>query len=343
MSLPEQIQRQVDEAKAIIEQRYGKKDEASSEAPAESDVAVAEEAEAPAPEAKPETAVEKRAEPTERVTHEATDENDATYAQRWRSLQGVYNATKRQMDEAQQRIVNLEQLLSQMQSEQMDSSIPKAAKHVTDKDKTEYGEDMVEFARRVSREEVAPLAQAVKMLMSKIDQLQGVVPVVQNVAAAQAKSAHDMFYEALTKRVPDWQTVNENQKFHDWLLSDDPLSGLQRQTLLTDAHNNLDLARVVNIFEMGKQALGLKPAEVQVAAATAAKAATASKLEKQIAPGRASAGTAPPQQAEKKMWTRADITKFYSDKMAGRFKGRDAEAQALERDIFVAQREGRVA
>jgi hypothetical protein len=216
-------------------------------------------------------------------------------------------------------------------------------KHVTDKDVTEYGADMVEFARRVSREEVVPLAQAVQQLVSRMDQLQGVVPMVQQVAQTQAKTAHERFYEALSSRVPDWQSVNENAKFHEWLLSQDPLSGLQRQTLLTDAHNNLDLVRVASIFDTWKREAGIVAAPANNAAAAAtAKSANQSRLEKQIAPGRASASAAPSTQAQTKQWTRSEIAAFFRDNMEGKYKGREAEARKLESDIFLAQREGRV-
>jgi hypothetical protein len=214
---------------------------------------------------------------------------------------------------------------------------------VTDKDVTEYGADMVEFARRVTREEVTPLAQAVRTLMERIDQLQGVVPMVRQVADTQAKTAHDKFYESLSSRVPDWQQVNENARFHEGLVSADPLSGLQRQTLLTDAHNNLDLPRVVSIFETWKREAGIAAAPAVDAAKAATNASNISKLDKQIAPGRASAGSTPPTPATKKQWTRGEIAQFFADKMAGRYKGREAEARSLESDIFLAQREGRVA
>lgn len=347
MSLPEQLQKQVDNAKAIIEQHYGAKPAEEDNTPAADPAPAADptpvgETQAPVAEATPPAAEVQT--PQTSVTHDDPDENNATYAQRWRSLQGVYSATKRQMDEAQSRIANLEQLLSDMQAAKLENSVPKPARHVTEKDVTEYGGDMVEFARRVAREEMAPLAQAVQMLMGKLDQVQQVVPVVQNVAAAQAKTAHELFYEKLTERVSDWRSVNNNPKFHDWLLSADPLSGLQRQTLLTDAHNSLDLERVVNIFEMGKQAIGAKPAPAVAppTAPTPAAASNVSKLEKQIAPGRASTGSAPPQQQQKKQWSRTEISKFFSDKLQGKYKGREAEARAMEQDIFAAQREGRV-
>jgi len=328
MALPTQLQEQVDNAKAIAEHLYSPKEESSTEE-------VSAESEDSSQDGQSsESATREVASTQENRTTSDTDENNNTYAQRWRSLQGVYNAQKRQLDETQGRLANMEQLITQMQSAPaQDYSRPS---HVTDKDMTEYGEDMVEFARRVTREEVVPLAQAVQQLMGRIDQLQGVVPMVQRVAHQQAQNTHEKFYAALSSRVPDWQTVNENQAFHNWLLSPDPLSGLQRQTLLTDAHENLDLPRVVSIFETWKRETG-----VATAPAVAAKTSNASKLERQIAPGRAS-GTTPPTQAQKRQWTRQDITAFFKDKMDGKYKGKEEEARSIESDIFLAQREGRV-
>ena len=328
MALPTQLQEQIDNAKAIAEQYYGPKEETSTEEVSAESEDSSQDGESS------ESETQEVASTQEQTTTPSEEENNETYAQRWRSLQGVYNAQKRHLDETMQRLNNMEKLVSQMQSAPEQAT--KAPAHVTDKDVSEYGEDMVEFARRVTREEVGPLAQAVQQLMSRIDELQGVVPVVQRVAQSQAQNANEKFYASLTSRVPDWQEVNENRKFHDWLLSQDPLSGLQRQTLLTDAHDNLDLPRVVSIFEAWKRENGVAPAIQE-----AAKSSNISKLERQIAPGRAS-GTTPPTQAEKKQWTRQDITAFFKDKMNGKYKGREEEARKLESDIFLAQREGRV-
>lgn len=327
MALPTQLQEQVDNAKIISEQLYGEGKPSTEGGPETGEEGSQDDTSA-------EAGTQEVASNDESDNTQQTDENNNTYAQRWRSLQGVYNAQKRQLDETTSRLSNMEQLITQMQSAPAPQD--QRASHVTDKDKTEYGEDMVEFARRVTREEVVPLAQAVQQLMGRIDQLQGVVPMVKQVADRQAQTTHEQFYAALTSRVPDWQSVNELQKFHDWLLSADPLSGLQRQTLLTDAHNNLDLPRVVSIFETWKRENG-----VATAPAVSAKTSNASKLERQIAPGRVS-GTAPPSQAQKKQWTRQDITAFFKDKMDGKYKGKEEEARSIESDIFLAQREGRV-
>lgn len=58
------------------------------------------------------------------------------------------------------------------------------------------------------------------------------------------------------------------------------------------------------------------------------------------APGRAhSAGGQP---AEKPVYTAAEITKFYTDVAAGRWRGREQQQSAIDQDIMMAQREGRI-
>jgi hypothetical protein len=336
MSLPAQLQKQIDDAKALAPQLFGG-EPAPEEKEPEGEPAPDEAAQEPAkndPTGTP--PVQPAAKPAE------DDENSPTYAQRWRSLQGVYNTTKHALDSAQQRIANLEQLVAQMQTAAPASAPNRKTSHLTEQDKTSFGEDMIDFARRAARDEAAPLAQVLQEVLSRLDQVQNVVPMVQQVAHTQAQNTHERFYDALTQRVPDWRTVNEDKRFHAWLLETDPLSGFQRQTLLTDAHNALDLPRTAVLFDTFKREAGITSAPA-AAAATPAPNTAQSKLEKMVAPGRASAATQPPSPTEKKEWSRPEIAKFYADKLAGRYKGREAEAQTLERDIFLAQREGRVA
>lgn len=338
MSLPEQVQKQVDAARSIIEQHYGPQagatDPATDAAQEGTDAAVAA-TESAAPAATPQDGVR----PQENSATPAEDENSPTYAQRWRSLQGVYNATKQQLDSSANRIANLEQLVSTMQSAPVVHAQQPAARQVTETDVSEYGSDMVDFARRVAREEMGPIAQTLSDLNRRIEQLSGMAPVVHRVAANQQVNAEQAFADRLTRAVPDWGRINDSPEFHNWLLTPDSMTGILRQTYLADAEQTLDLDRVVSIFQAWKREAGVT--NVQPGPTPTASAA-ASKLEKQVAPGRASAATSAPSQKAEKQYTPADIKQFFAAKLRGEFKGREAEAQATERDIFLAQREGRV-
>lgn len=336
MSLPEQIQKQVAEAQAIIEQHYGPQEDTPPVEP----VVGSEDppASTPSEEAAPVASVQ-----NEQSAPKHEDENSDTYAQRWKSLQGIYNVTVAKAQQAEARVSQLEQLISAMQTAPAPQAQPAAqAANLSADDKETFGDDLVEMVNRVAggavHSAVAPLMQSMQALERQLSALNGVVPVVQNVAAQQRFTREERFFQDLAKHVPDWERINANQAFHTWLLSPDPLTGILRQTYLTDAQSTFDVQRTVALFNAWKGATGTP----QGAAPQPTRSAV-SELEKQVAPGRAAAAAPAPVTKQGKQWSPADIAKFYDDKRRGVYTGRDEEAKALERDIFDAQREGRIA
>lgn len=342
MTLPTQIQKQVEEANALIKQRYGSaaegEDSPSEVAPPADDA-----------EQTPQNAAEGVNPPEgDDVTPPPAppeDENSQTFAQRWRSLQGVFNATNQQLTSARQRIQQLETVLATMQATAPVShqvSVDQYNKpHVSEDDVKEYGSEMVDFARRVAREEAAPLAQAFDMMRREIEQLRGVVPVVNSVAATQRMSSRDTYFAQLTSQFPDWRAINESPSFHEWCLTPDPMTGITRQTYLEDAQRGFDVPRTVNIFTQFVREAGGSVAPQPPQAASKPNPA-ASELQMQVAPGRSTATAgAPPARKDARVWTPESVKNFYRDVTAGKYRGRDAERQELERDLFRADSEGR--
>jgi hypothetical protein len=329
MNLPAQLRDQVEAANKLREQAYGEEAATSESTATESQEPAATQEAAPA------AASTENVQQQEKPATQAEDENNPTYAQRWRSLQGVINSRD-------QRISNLEQLVATMQAAPPAREIkaPEATKLVTDKDESEYGSDMVDFARRVTREEMTPVMQALAQMQQQLQQLNGLAPAVQQVATKQQATSEEQFFGRLSQHVPDWAAVNDDTRFHAWLLDMDSMTGITRQTYLMDAQRNLDLQRVVSIFNAWKREAGVPSANSEQ---QPARNQSASQLEKQVAPGRANAATVAPQAKAEKVYARADITKFFEDKRNGKYKGREAEANATERDIFKAQGEGRIA
>lgn len=329
MSLPEQLQKQVDQAEAIAAQFYGSKEGESSPESAATETP----AEAAATETTEQAASQQTAAPQQRE-----DENSETYAQRWRSLQGVYNATASKARELETRAAQLESLLTSLQnSPQPQQQIEQ--RHLREADTETFGADMVDFAKRAAKEEVAPLVSAIMALRDEVSALKGVTPVVNTLVANQRMSAQERFFQEVAVAVPDWQSINNDGKFHDWLLTPDPMTGITRQAYLADAQRLYDAPRAANIFNIWKQVSGVVPAAREQSRAQPNKAAN--ELERQVAPGRASA--APVQTREQaRMWSTDDITKFYADVRNGKYRSREAERAELERDIFLAQRDGRI-
>lgn len=248
--------------------------------------------------------------------------------QKYRTLQGMYNADTARLN---QRVQDLENLLATAAA----APQPKVEtqKFLTDKDTEEYG-DSIEVMRRAAREEAsAYFTPVIEELRAQVDQLKGMVPKVQTIEHRQTADANRKFYQELSALVPDWEDINVDQGFQAWLLEVDTLTGLSRQTFLEDAERNKDVGRVAAFF---KNWPGAKPATPP------AQGTQTSELEKQVSPGRPrTASPAPLNDA--KVYTREEVAKFFRDVTMGVYKGQDAEKSRIERDIFAAQREGRIA
>ena len=335
MALPAQVQKQSEAVNKLYEELNGKPEEAgvdSAEAAEETvgvdtaDTADSDGGQAPAPRQEEQNAV-------------GDKDEEETYEQRWRSLQGMYNAEVPRLHaerrELTNRVQQLEQLLASMTAKPSEQAETPAEKLITEQDIEDYG-DSIDVMRRVFREEAGALKQENAQLRQMLQQMQAnVVPKVQQLSQRQAVSSEQAFWAELQTAVPDWQDINTSREFQSWLLEVDPLTGVPRQTYLEDAQRNLDARRVVNFFAAWKGQAGVPNAR------STRTAQSASELEKQVAPGRGRSGgnkTA----GEPKTYTQEDIKRFFTDVQKGKYKGKETERDRIERDIFAAQREGRI-
>jgi hypothetical protein len=343
MALPEQIRKQTEAVQELYKQLNADEDTGTDAAPADGTDTRVENADNP--NAADENSAANNAAPPPASEHKPGGDNvsEETLVQKYRTLQGMYNAEvprlHQQNRELAQRVQQLEQLLAMLSTQQSASAIsqqPVANKLVTDKDVEEYGESL-DVMRRVSREELVPLAQQVAQLESVLRQMQtSVVPQVQSIAQRQHMNATQQFWADLAEAVPNFREINDNEAFQAWLMEADPLTGITRQTYLDDAQRNLDARRVINIFRAWLETTG----QATVAQSTGRTAS--SELMKQIAPGRSKGSGVPATANKAKIYTPADIAKFFNDVRAGKYKGREQERDRIERDIFAAQRENRI-
>lgn len=337
MALPEQVRKQSEAVQELYKQLNSDAAPAG-DAPTEDEAVGSEDMDPPADEVENDSAAQAPAGEQTTGASDTEDENSETYAQRWRSLQGSYNATVRQKSELEQRVQQMEQLLATLsQSPPAAAQTEKEAepvRYVTEQEASEYGES-IDVMRKVSREELVPVAQRLAQIEGLLQQMQAtVVPQVQAVSQRQQMSAEQQFWSDLTNYVPNWREVNDDDGFQSWLLEIDPLTGLNRQTYLEDAQRSLDAHRVSAFFRTWLESTG----QASVAQSSPKPAV---ELEKQVAPGRSrGAGSASAKQP--KTYTPEDIKKFFDDVRSGKYKGREQERDRIERDIFSAQREGRI-
>ena len=332
MSIPKQVQKQSEEVQELYKQINGEPEEAQANAEATPVEAVDDVAEPTTSDSVEEQAPQ--SEPQEQVESGDQEPKQDDWQQKYRSLQGMYNADVPRLNaenrDLSSRVAQLEGLLSTMQ-EPAQQTPAVAEKLITDDDVKEYG-DSIAVMRKAAREEVA---QEIAQLRQQVGQLQGVLPQVQQVQAQQKKSGEQTFWNTIASEVPNWSDINNDPDFQSWLLAIDPLTGISRQTYLEDAQKNLDASRVVNFFRTWEGENG-KTNTAQVD-----RTAQQSQLQKQVAPGR-SRNNGVKASGQNRTYTPNDIQEFYSDVRKGKYKGRDDERGRIERDIFAAQQEGRI-
>lgn len=308
--MPEQIQKQVEEANELHEQLAN---EASDGAASEN--------------AAPEAAAQPPAE---------GNTNEEALLHKYKTLQGMYNAEvprlHQQNRELTQRLQSMEQLIATMsyQPQAHQQQQPQEA-FVTDEDVEEYG-DAVDVMRRAARDEMRSLNQRLADMETTVQRINSsVVPQVQQVARQQHVNAEQGFWAELSSAVPNFRDINADPNFLAWLGEADPMTGITRQTYLDDAQRRLDARRVASIFHSWSAKTGGGNQSI-----------APSQLEQQIAPGRSRGSGVPAATGSGTTYSPDGIRKFYDDVRTGKYKGREQERSRIERDIFAAQREGRI-
>jgi hypothetical protein len=242
--------------------------------------------------------------------------------QRWKVLQGM-------IDKKDTEIETLRTLLAQMNTgPQAADSVETQNALITKEDHDAFGGDLIDMVNRVTRATLASdMPRLLKAFDDRLARLEGSVQGVQQVTA---KTAQDMFFDALTSRVSDWEAVNVDQGFLSWLNEEDQFTGATRMELLQHAFGKQDVPRTAAFFQEYKR---LVAPEVEPA--------RENKVAKLVAPGKAKTTASRVETGSKRTWTRTEIAKLYADKREGRISAKQFDE--LERDIFAAQSDGRIA
>lgn len=299
-------------------------------------------------------------EPTPQPQEPTPQPQPTDWEHRYNSLQGRYN---QQRDAIAQLSAQVQRL--QAEAEALRAQAPPPADPnnppsslLTQDEIESYGADFVDVMRRVVKEATDPLH-------AEIGNLRGQLGSVQAETGQQLVNRMNI---ELNAAVPNWQELNRDQKFIAWSQLPDVFSGAIRRQLMQDAWNNGDARRLTAFFQayLAEEAatdpqagahrqpvmatvVSSAPVPAHTFQGTGPASAPTSPLhpgQPQVsltdlaAPGRAHSAAGMP--AEKPVYSPHDITRFYTDVSAGRWRGREAQQQAVEADIIAAQHEGRI-
>lgn len=268
---------------------------------------------------------------------QVTSEDDQSWEHRYKSMKGRYDRAEQQTRQLAEQIASLQNIIATMQattapaSKEAEEAIERL---ITPEEENDYGQDFLKVVGKKAKEELLPV---IKKYENKIAELEA---RLQGVNGYVAQDARQRMLDYLGDKVPNWKDVNKDETFLSWLQLPDLYSGAIRHELLKAAFERNDAPRVAAFFTgfLAEEAAMAPAMEETGRSEPPAKMS----LEKLAAPGRAKSAAATSAPAEKPIFTRAQITKFYADAAAGKFRGREAERDRLEAQIFSAEREGRI-
>ena len=328
MALPKAVQQQLDEADRLVATINGDKTgEDSSETNPENQekdmlVNVSRQEDPPENETPPNNTVSQETKPQEF--------SDEKWAHKYHTLKGMYDAeVPRLHSQVREMQTQIQQLIAdKAEIEARKVEVLQVDSLITDEDKEAFGPDLIDLIERATNSKVATLANREAELVKEIKELKG---QLGNVTERQVVSEKDRFLSSLAQQVPDWETLNIDPGFLNWLQEVDPVYGIPKQVALSNAYEGGDVARVATIFNSYKGTL----------APRAPKAKTGQQeLQRQVAPTRTRSGTPPTNSESEQYFTNQDIEQFYTDWRRGVYD--DAEAAIMEKQIHAAAAEGRI-
>lgn len=259
---------------------------------------------------------------------------------RVRSEEGRKRAKiEQQLLAAADRMAMLENTVAELQRAQAAPPAPPPApvQLVTEKERDEFGAEMLDVMGRRARETISPELAELRAMMGTLEQK------VTGTQRATVQNAREGMLSKLSEQLPEWQQINVRPEFKAWLALPNPYADGSRHSALLRAFEQNDTGRVLNFFNGFISELAAQdPADTPAPAPATLPAPPKPGLETLAAPGRARTSAQPNAPAEKQIITTADVNAFYAAVRQGMYRGREAEKEALEQELFAAQREGRV-
>tara|TARA_R110000744_G_scaffold21717_1_gene56022 strand:+ start:313 stop:1269 length:957 start_codon:yes stop_codon:yes gene_type:complete len=316
MALPKQVQAQMAEIEAYEKALEAQQEPHPEELDTEAEVVATIEASPELVEAKP-------------ADTSPTDVEEETFKQKYKTLTGKYDAEVprlhqqvREMTEATKR------LQEELKALKVEPTKPKEkVSLVTDADRAEFGEELLDVQRRVARE----VSQDYE---GRLEQQDAVIQKLEEKLQQTGNQVGEVgFSQRLNQAVPDFPQIDNDERWVSWLNEHDPMLRGPRRVQAQQAFDAGDVEAIAHYVSLWKETL---------AAPKAAKSNQA-ELEKQVAPNR-SANSVRTQSTTQnsKIYSPKDADRAWNKVRTLNTRGQYAEAEKLEADLSVAYIEGRV-
>lgn len=327
MTLPQSVKNQIEQAEALQKKNYSNPDAdepstgEASEQPAESADQITSQ---PAQQPEPAQA------PSQQETRDA-----AYWRHRFDVVQGKYQAElkplreengqlKTQVGQLEAQIKELSEKQVQPKTDTLADAKQSVIDSLTQEKREEFGDDLITLMAEIAMGAVSKTAAPAQP--AKDDEVRNEVERLKQEREAEKQEQQEHltanFMADLNAQVPDWLDLQNADESQQWLKSYDSSTGQRVNDALQQAADRGDVRTAVAMFNHMRKITkkGPKPPE------------------NQIQPKNSRATNDAP--AEGRTWSGQDIKQFYRDKTDGRYS--EEEGQRIEKEIFAAQREGRV-
>jgi len=322
MALPKAIQQQVEAADEFVAQFSGDETGESQEPP---ETGNTNEVPADPPPVEPETQTVSQEPPA------AKEVPESKWESKYHTLKGMYDAeVPRLHADLREMKAQIQQIVTEKAT--IEAKLATAASEpqkslITEQDKEAFGPDLIDLIERATESKASEFRAREVDLVNQIKQLKS---QLGNVSERQVVSDKDRFLMGLSQRVPDWEQLNTDPGFLEWLTQVDQVYGLPRQAALNNAYEVFDVARTAAIFETYKQLTAPKQPQQ-----------SRQDLQRQVAPTRSRTSTPPAATDQnQRFFNQKEIEEFYNEWRRGYID--NDEAVRMEKEIIAAISQGRV-
>ena len=260
------------------------------------------------------------------------------WERRFKAMQGRERRLNEQMNQMAEQLQRLQNENATIRANEPPLAARTPQRLITEQEEQDYGTEFIDVVRRAAEEIAAPLRH-------EVQQLRGQLGTVQQETSNAFLTRMNATIGGI---VPNWEAINRDPNFIQWVGLPETYSGVIRQQLMQEAWNNGDAHRVAAFFRaflaeaaaVDPQRAGTHAIPQTPAPAPGVTLGTRLSLDHLAAPGRGHSGAQQP--ADKPVYTAQDISRFYTEVAAGKWRTREPERAAIDADIIAAQHEGRI-
>ena len=326
MALPKQVQKQLDEVEELEKALQAQSDSKTEETTSEEEIK-------PDTKTKSETETEvKKAEPEEVKSADTppTDVED-DFKQKYNTLKGKYDAeVPRLHQQVKQLTEEISAFRKEMTVKKEEPAKPKEkVSLVTDADREEFGEDLLNVQRKVAQE----VAQDYE---EKLEQQNKIIQELQDQIAGTNKQVGDVgFSQRLAQLIPDFAQIDNDERWIAWLNEHDPMLRAPRRVQAQEAFDKGDAEAIADYVKLWKASLPETSNEPE-------KPVAKQELEKQVAPNRSANSAKAPVTPNGKIYSPRDMDIAWTKVRTLNTRGQYEDAAKLEAELTAAYMENRV-